>query len=216
MPALAEGVEVSDGGLISGSTTVGPIVGEFGGRLTDAEVGTLTTLVAAVGGAGIQAGARMPGGSSETLELPGSDPQSVAGLADGDDPWSALADAARALLDRMADFPSAAVGLEMAGPDRARLVHRGTDPVLLDLATVSVGATAWRGYYEPAGDWAGVTTGPERVQAVPGWSFDLPIGLDVPAGDDITLHVTASFALIAYGAVVAVQAAYLPDIDPPD
>ena len=54
-----------------------------------------------------------------------------------------------------------------------RLVHRGSDPLTLDLTTVAVQAYFWRGYYEPAGQASEVLAG-ERVEAGPGWTLDLP------------------------------------------
>ena len=111
----------------------------------------------------------------------------------------------------MVDSPRAAVALEAGSPPR--LVHRGTDPLELDLTTVAVQAYFWKGYYEPAGQASEVLAG-ERVEAGPGWTLDLP-ALDPPLGDDITTHVTVDFAIVANGNVVPVQVKHLPAIAEP-
>jgi hypothetical protein len=64
---------------------------------------------------------------------------------------------------------------------------------------VALWATAWRGYYEPAGDWSGEAAGPDRVDAGPGWSFELALGSTAVDGPDITHHVSATFAVVANG-----------------
>ena len=196
-PATAENVELSDDGSFTGWRSVAPAVGWFAGSLSDDR---LDGLRAAIDAATATAALPPPGSSAETLEVPGRDPAVVTGMDE--------AEPLRELLDEMVDSPRAAVGLE-----GGRLVHRGTDPLELDLTTVAVQAYYWKGYYEPAGQASEVLTG-ERVEAGPGWTLDLP-ALDPPPGDDITTHVTVDFAIVAGGNVVPVQVQHLPAIAEP-
>lgn len=210
MPATAENVELADDGSFTGWRSVAPTVGFFAGRLPEAE---LTTIRAAVEGVGdATPGLPPPGAVVETLQLPGRDPLVVTGVQSGE-PLSALVEAVRSLLDTaMLDAPRAAVGLELAATPR--LVHRGTEPLELDLATVQLRANFWRGYYEPAGEAGEALAGPGRVTAGPGWALDLP-PVTPPAGADITTHLVVDFAIVANGNVVPVQAQHLPAIPEP-
>jgi hypothetical protein len=104
------------------------------------------------------------------------------------------------------------VAVRHDAPEVARLVHRGTDPVRLDLASVAVRATAWRGYYEPAGEWSGVIAGPGEIEAGPGWSYDLPLG---PLAAGTVVHLTADFAILSGTTRVPVRAKHTPAIPPP-
>ncbi len=172
-------------------------MGWFAGSLS---ADRLDGLRAAIDAATATSALPPPGSSVETLEVPGRDPVVVTGMDE--------AEPLRELLDEMVDSPRAAVGL-----DGGRLVHRGTDPLELDLTTVAVQAYFWKGYYEPAGQASEVLAG-ERVEAGPGWTLDLP-ALDPPPGDDITTHVTVDFAIVANGNVVPVQVQHLPAIAEP-
>jgi hypothetical protein len=218
VPASAEVFEVAEDGAISGWRTVSTSgVGWFAGVLPADETAALRAVVAAVAGAAPPSGLPAPGAPTETLELGDGDPVSVAHVV-GSDPgaWSQLVAVARRLLERLTDFPRAAVGLSLPAADRARLEHLGTDPLELDLGSIAVRATAWRGYYEPAGDWAGTVAGPERVDAGPGWTHDLALGLDYEPSADVTLHVSATFAIVAGDRSVPVRASHAPPAPLPD
>ncbi len=218
VPAPAEMVEVGDDGAISGWRTVSTRgVGWFAGVLREDELTGLNSAVSAVDGLAPPAGLAAPGSPTETLELGDSGPNAVAHIGDsGADAWSRLVAEARHLLERLTDFPRAAVGISLPAADRARLEHLGTDPLELDLATVTVRATAWRGYYEPAGDWTGAVAGPERVEARPGWTHDLELGLEYEPAADVTLHVSATFAIVAGDRSVPVRASHAPPAPLPD
>jgi hypothetical protein len=210
MPATAENVELADDGTFTGWRTIAPTVGFFAGRLPEAELATIRAGAEAAGDA--TPGLPPPGAVVETLQLSGRDPLMVSGVQSGE-PLSALVEAARSLLDSaMLDAPRAAVGIELAATPR--LVHRGTDPLELDLSTVQLRANFWRGYYEPAGEAGEALAGPGRVTAWPGWSLDLP-PVTPPAGADITTHLVVDLAIVADGNVVPVQAQLLPDIPEP-
>jgi hypothetical protein len=208
-PAVAESVEVAEDGTLTGwrSVSAGG-VGWFAGRLPAAELAEIRALIEAAGATPPQARPR-PDAAEEVLELTATGPVRIAGLADGPGDWPRLAAASRRLLDRLTDFPRAAVGVRYTA-GAARLEHRGTDPVRVDLGTVAVAATAWRGYYEPAGDWAGEVTGPGAVEAGPGWAYDLPVGLEA-AGPDVTVHLAVDFVIRSGSTRIPVRATYTPD-----
>jgi hypothetical protein len=218
VPAHAEMVEVTDDGAISGWRTVSTTgVGWFAGVLPEDELADLDSAVSAVDGQAPPAGLAAPGSPTETMELGESDPISVAHVVDSDpEAWVRLVAVARRLLERLTDFPRAAVGMSLPAADRARLEHLGTDPLELDLATIAVRATAWRGYYEPAGDWTGAVAGPERVEAGPGWTHDLDLGLEYEPSAEVTLHVSASFAIVAGDRSVPVRVSHAPPAPLPD
>ncbi|MDP9239090.1 MAG: hypothetical protein M3O55_00375, partial [Actinomycetota bacterium] len=148
---------------------------------------------------------------AETLEVAGGDPVPVAGVQDADaGPWPRLVAAARALLDRVTDFPRAAVGITLEEPGLARLAHRGAEPLLLDLSQVALRVTAWKGYYEPAGEWSGRQEGPAQMMAGPGWTQALPLGPVAPTGGDVTLHASATFAIVVDGRAIPVRVSHAP------
>jgi hypothetical protein len=214
LPPEAESVELlEDGSLVGWRSVASGCVGYFAGRLSAAEVAKLAALVANAAAEADPLAPPPPGAPTETLELESRDPVSLASVSASDEgPWAPLAAAARALLDRLADFPQAAIALTLPTPNLAQLEHRGTVPLTLDLSTVRLRATAWRGYYEPAGDWTDSIAGPEQVEAGQGWSYPLPIGLSVPRGADITVHVSAGFTVVAGNRTQAVRVSHTPAV----
>lgn len=211
-PAEAESVEVSDDGRISGWRSVSDrAVGSFAGTLPDAEVETLQGLVGDIAGSAPPNDPPPPDAATESLELDGAEAVSIAGVRGHDESdWGRLAAAARGLLDRMTDFPLAAVGLTSAA-GAARLQHHGTEPLQLDLTSVQVRVTAWRGYYEPAGDWSAAVAGPGLVVAEQGWFHDLPVDPDFAVdGRDITVHLRADFAVLPGDQPIPVAVSHTP------
>jgi hypothetical protein len=217
-PAEAEAVVVDDGGGVSGWRSVShTAVGSFAGTLPDGERATLAAAVAAVAGAGPPVAVAPPGSASETLDAPPCGPTSVAGASDG--PWGELADQARALLDRLTDLPLGAIALVVTGPGRARLEHRGTDPVDLDLSAATVRSTFWHGYYESADDRttplpAGTGTDATLIHAVPGWTIDLPDDEAAATSAGTTWHLTVTFAIVTPSASVRCELQHAPQ--PPE
>jgi hypothetical protein len=208
-PAVAESVEVADDGAVTGWRSVSDGgVGWFAGRLPAGELAEVQALVGAVGAVPAPV-PPPPDAAEEVLELTATGPVSIAGITGGTGDWPSLAAASRRLLDRLTDFPRAAVAVSHPSPGVARLVHRGTDPVRVDLGTVAVRATAWRGYYEPAGDWSGVVEGPGEVEAQPGWTYDIPLAADEP-GDDVSVHLTVDFAILSGPTRVPVRVKHTP------
>jgi hypothetical protein len=216
-PAVAESVELADDGAITGWRSVSDAaVGWFAGRLPAGELAQVGALVEAVGAPPPQAVAP-PDAAEEVLELDATGPVGIAGMGAGTGDWPSLAAASRRLLDRLTDFPRAVVAVRHPAPNLARLAHRGTDPVRVDLGTVAVRATRWRGYYEPAGDWSGVVEGPGEVEARPGWTFDVPLGLAVDAldGAGIVVHLAIDFAILSGSTRIPVRVKHTPAIPPP-
>ena len=207
-PAVAEYVEVADDGALTGWRSVAAVVGWFAGGLADAERDDLRAAVSGFGAA--EPDPPPPGAATETLELGDRDPMDVSGVG-AEGALGALVGTARHLLDEvLLTQPRAAVALEADPP---RLVHRGTDPLTLDLTAVTLQAHHWRGYYESAGSAAEVLTG-ERVEAGPGWTLDLP-AVPTPDGDDLTTHLTVDLGIVSGDTVVAVQVQHLPEIAQP-
>jgi hypothetical protein len=207
-PAVAESVELGDDGTLTGWRSVSDGgVGWFAGTLPPGERAGIQALVAAAGSAPPSA-PPPPGSAQEVLELPATGPISIAGIDADDGAWSDLAEAARQLLRRLTDFPRAAVTVRHAAPGVARLIHRGSDPLRLDLSAVAVRATGWRDYFEPAGDWSGEVAGPGEIEAGPGWTHDLPF--EQPPGADVTVHLTVDLVILSDSSRVPVQAQHTP------
>ena len=207
-PAVAESVEVGDDGTITGwrSVSAGG-VGWFAGRLPEDMTAGVRALVDAATSGPPPAASRRPDRAEEVLELDATGPVSIAGLGRGDDDWTRLALAARLLLNRLTDFPRAAVTVSYE--DGARLTHRGTDPLRIDLSAITVTATRWQGHYEPAGDWSGTAEGPGEIEAGPGWAYDVPVALE--GGDDTVIHLAADFAILSGTTRIPVRARYEPE-----
>lgn len=211
-PPDAESVELSADGTLSGWRSVSTdAVGSFAGELPDAEAAEIVALAGLAVAVEAPTSVAPPGAPAETIELSGGDPVPVAGLLDTDDgPWPRLVAAARALLDRVTDLPRAAIGLTVERPGLAELSHRGAEPLLLDLSEVRLRVTAWRGYYEPAGEWSGAQAGPTEVTAGPGWVHDLALGPVAPTGTEVTLHASATFAVVVDGRRIPVRVSHAP------
>jgi hypothetical protein len=198
-PAVAESVEVSGDGGISGWRSVSEGgVGWFAGVLPPGELAELRALIGS-DRPPAPAAPPPPDSGQEMLELAGTDPVAIAGVE------SPLATAARALLTRLTDFPQAAVSVSHPSPAVARLSHRGTEPISIDLSAVEWRETAWRGYYESAGDWSGIAAGPPEVEALPGWSYDFAI---VPT--DAVVHLAADFTVLSGPTRIPVRAKHTP------
>lgn len=214
-PAEAESVELSADGLISGWRTVSTsAVGSFAGALPDAGTKAVRDLIDAVADAPPPDDPPPPDAATESLEIAGREPVSVAAVCDPDESaWGRLATAARDLLERLTDYPLAAIALAPAA-GHARLEHRGAEPLELDLASVQLRVNAWRGYYEPAGEWSATVPGPGRVVAGPGWFHDFDLEPTfATVGPGITTHLRADFTVIAGGRPLAVAVSHT--LEPP-
>jgi hypothetical protein len=213
VPPDGESVTLADDGAVRGWRGVAAIVGQFEGVLAGDELHAIASTVAQAAEATPPEGATPPGAPLEVITIDDGDPVDVAQLRDAEaGPWDALAVAARELLERMTAFPKAALALSVADGS-VRLVHHGTEPLVVDLGTAELRVVRWRGWFEPDGTAEHAVSGPSRESAGPGWSYDLGTddALDtVDADPDITVHVTLAFAVIAGESVVPVQVSHAP------
>jgi hypothetical protein len=131
-----------------------------------------------------------------------------------DGPWGDIFILLRRLLDQGADQPRAAVALET--DDRgtfARLVHRGTEALDIDLSRVVIGAQVFGQGYSIEGRWSTEEAAGRRGPVGPGWSLDLPFdhGLEVAA--DRVVQVRVEF--VAYDGPLAVPVMMVASPAPP-
>jgi hypothetical protein len=221
LPPEAESLAIDDDGSIDLRRTSGtPAVGRFGGRLEASEFANLAELAAAAAAAAGSVDAQMPPDSSLVTVGAGD---AVARYGDGAPPagpWAELGQALAGLLDTRLDEPIAAIELVLADGGRsARLEHRGTAAVAVDLSSLVVRAVLWRGYYELVAEWASESApgADARMTADPGWSVDVPFDHGLELGPGRTLHASALFGLgIDEGPVVPVLASVAPPIPASD
>ncbi|MFL6077204.1 MAG: hypothetical protein ACJ73S_27735 [Mycobacteriales bacterium] len=128
------------------------------------------------------------------------------------DPWAALARHCRRLLDAAVEHPVAAIALEsVAGSAKARLAHRGEEPVTLDLTGLRPRAVLHTERGEPVDEWVGQT--PSRrtsslvdmVVAGPGWHHDVVAEHGFAPGPGETVTLAVDFTIVAPLAPVPVQ-----------
>lgn len=113
--------------------------------------------------------------------------------------WGPLLEQLREALGTLTAQPLAAVAVEIANDGRtARLVYRGTEPLFLNLTGLRVRATLWRAGMV-AGDWqsdpAPANSANAKIQAGPGWAFDIPLGHGFELDSGSHLIVTVNFQL---------------------
>ena len=118
----------------------------------------------------------------------------------------------RLLLVALTQSPQAALALVLAPDGRAaRLVHQGSNPLLIDLSALTIRAFLWDGRM-PAREWVaqGDIIGlPDRLTVSGGMSFELPFN----HGFDLTYRhrVTARVELVIYdGATRVPVSLYAP------
>jgi hypothetical protein len=218
LPPEAESLAVADDGSLDIRRTSGtPAVGRFGGRLSGEEAAALLRLAAAAEAAGSVDAAMLPDSSLVTIGVGGA----TARFGDGAPPagpWAALTDALVALLDGRLGEPVAAVELVLGdGGTSARLEHRGSEPVAIDLSALEVRAVLWKGYYELVAEWVSASApgADARTTAAPGWSVDVPFEHGFELGPARTLHASASFGLATDGGEAEpVLASVAPAIPP--
>ena len=168
-------------------------VGRFSGKLSVEDAGQLETLATAAAAAGDLDVTPPPDAAIERIELEGATAR-VGHHEEPEGPWGPLAALLRRLLGDLTAQPLAAIALEVApGAAAARLVHRGTMPLELNLENLEVRAVLWQGY-RTQGDWrapAGRAFA-GRVTAGPGLAFDLPFdhGFEVGEGREVVAYAT--------------------------
>jgi hypothetical protein len=194
-PRLDERLDVADDGTFQLWRSVGTAtlpatpIGSFAGRLSDAQRRSV----------GEAAHAAAEEGSREWSPLPDSpvDRVQVSGVSatlgiheNGDGAWPALIRLVRDLLVDLTGLPSAAIALEGNGGG-AELVHRGTNPLRLDLSSLSIRAVHWRGD-DSQGTWTTDAPSSQDVLADAGWRLTLPLdhGFEPRPGDRIVVRAT--------------------------
>jgi hypothetical protein len=192
-PPLQERLTIGEGGAWTAWLSTGPAVGHFGGPADPAGPGARI-----LGLAEAAAGVAPPDGGKAafdaTIDRVTVDGRTLATeyRQDVDGPWGELLHECRSFLDAAASFPVAAIGLAIAAPDRARLEHRGSDTIGVNVGGARAEGTVWT----ESGEY--LTRGTARldgalVEAGPGWSVDVPLeGLDLsrPGNLVVTMELT--------------------------
>ena len=215
IPGHDERLEIDGGRFRLRRTTGIAVVGRFSGELPEGAARSVDAAADAVRGSTSMHLSLSPDASPESIEADGT--RIEGDLDDAPEAWSALVERLRDLVDRLVDAPEAAIALEVDEDGRgARLVHRGSTPVDVDLSETRIAVHAWRGYYEPAGRWE---RGPLAIEAPataePGWRAELPFDHDLPIGDGYSLQVETNFAIRDDDGWRPVGAVRVPVIDPP-
>lgn len=190
------------------STNTG-VAGRFAGRLDPEELAGLAAEAREAAAAGDLEVQPFPDASIETVEVQGARAE-LGGDADG--AWTPLVARLHRLLDELTTAPLAAIALEVdRGGRRARLVHRGSERLRLDLSGLSSRAVLWGPNWWLLEDWrsgaedhgeadgAGSGAGPGAggtVEAGPSWSMELPFAHGFEPGPDRTLQGFAELVLI--------------------
>ena len=181
-PPEREVLQVEGDGRFTLWRSIGsPAVGRFSGVVPDPAA--LAALVADVDGEPGTGRVELPAGAPvEEVEVGGAVAAAEADL-DPPGPWGPLQAACRRLAQSLTDQPEAAVALvAVDAPGRWRLEHRGTGLLPLELEHAELVLTLWRDGRE-AGSARTGPLGAGRVEAGPGWTFDLEVpGVPDPAG----------------------------------
>jgi len=216
-PPSDERLAIDDDRFTLWRSTGTPLVGRFAGRLTPATARDVTAAEAAAIAAGHPDAEAPPDAPIETVELGDGTTIELGHEADIEGPWGGLIELLRRLADDLVDQPAAAIGLEVAEDGRgARLVHRGPDPLGIDLSAAGIAVYAWKGYYEPAGRWL---RGPMAIGSPDtvgeGWRVDLPFDHDLRTGPGRSLQVAVDFSLRDEDQWRRVSVVHVPVIAPP-
>lgn len=188
-----------------------PACGRFAGQLTPERWRALQAEGAAAMAAGPLERPILPDSAIETIQVG----DTLAKLGHTDMPegaWGELATHCRSLLADLLDAPQAAVALEVApAAAGARLVHRGDQPLALDLTRLAVRAILWGGYYEQRGNWQwAAPPGPGRVEAGRGWGLDLNFAHGFRPGADEVVHTYVTFSVFDRDGLVDVSLVEAP------
>lgn len=173
-------------------TTGVSIAGHFAGTLSAEELERLAGAVAACEAAEpAHPQAPRRGATSVQIDIDSTSVHYQSG-APPSGRWARLDQVLRELCDAIVDRPTAAIAIQSTD-DGVELVHRGGDPIAVDLTDGTFVAIAFTGGDHEEARWEGALDG-GQVTAEPGWSTPVAIG-ELPAGDDITVHVIARFTI---------------------
>jgi len=197
LPEFHEVLEVDGDGVfkmwrsVSKASELPSPIGRFAGSVTDAQKEALGAASKRAAGEGSRAWLVSPDSPVDRFDVDGVN--ATLGIHHpGEDAWKDLAALVRPLLRELTSSPLAAIALEIVdgGP---KLVHQGTEPLTLDLSTLTVRADHRRAGQSLA-RWTAPSpaTAQGEVVAKPGWKLDLPLehGFDLKPGDRVTADVT--------------------------
>lgn len=194
-------------------TTGASAAGRFGGTLTAGETSRLASAVAACEAAEpAHPPIPRPGAANVQIDI---DSTSVH-YESGSPPrgrWAALDGVLHDLCDAIVDRPIAAIAIQ-ATNDGVELVHRGQDPIAVDLTSGTFVAIAFTGGDHEEARWDGALEG-GHVMAAPGWSTPIAIG-ELPGRDDLTVHVIARFTIGEGRHAKQVEVTHTPEPEAPD
>jgi hypothetical protein len=195
-PRFDERLDIADDGTfqmwrsVSTATLPATPIGRFAGYLSGAQRTLLDEASRGATGEGSREWSLLPDSPVDRLQLDGV--TATLGIHEnGDGAWAAPIRLVRQLLVDLTDSPAAAIALE-GDSARAALVHRGGNPLRVDLSNLSVRAVHWRGSDSQA-TWAtdaSYSTG--EVIAEPGWRLALPLdtGFELQPGDRVVIRAT--------------------------
>ena len=197
-------------------TTGASAAGHFGGTLTADESERLTHSVAACEAAEpAHPPVRRPGAKTVQVDI-GSTSVTYGSGSPPPGPWAKLDEVLHDLCDAIVDRPTAAIGVE-ATADGTQLVHRGDDPIAVDLTDGTFVAMAFTGWYHEVARSEGALDGGKDT-AEPGWSAPIPVG-ELPdsesAGEKVTVHVIARFTIGEGRSAKQVEVAHTPELERP-
>ncbi len=168
------------------------MAGRFTRTLTDEESSALQDAARAAHDEGsLEIPARGPGAAGDVVELADGVQATLPVTAQADGPWGSLVTRLRGLLDPVGSTPVAAIALEV-DQGATRLVHRGEEPLSLDLAAASLHVEARDAAEETVASADLPLTEGGRVEVGPGWSLQLPsaVAVRAPAGGSLLVAVT--------------------------
>jgi hypothetical protein len=143
-----------------------------------------------VAGEGSRGWSPLPDSPVDRLQV--NDMSATLGIHEnGDGAWAALIQLVRQLLVELTGAPAAAIALEADGANAA-LVHRGSNPLRLDLSSLAVRAVHWRGS-ESQGVWTTqLPASTDEVVAESGWrlALSLDTGFESQPGDRVVVRAT--------------------------
>lgn len=171
------------------------VVGSFAGSLAPEAVRELAAELAGARSASNLNLTPAPDGPVEFIEFDGVH-ASLGRNQQAPGAWGPVIDRLRRLLGDLTRDPRAAIALEVTRDGVAgRLVHRGNQPVRVDLDALAVRAVLWDDLTK-LGDWRSPTSARfGRLTVSPGWSLNLPLDHHFDVSGGRTVDVFASFLL---------------------
>ena len=216
-PADNEHLDVAPDGSFSmwRSANTG-VAGRFAGSLDGGELAALVEEARAAAAAGDLEVQAFPDDAVERVEVDGAHAE-MGGGSQLDGAWAPLVARLHRLLDELTAQPLAAVALQVEqGGRRAALVHRGSQPLHLDLAKLASRAVLWGPEWWLLEDWRSGEAGPAAaappaegaagpgagegaagpVVAGPGWSLELPFGHGFEPGPGRMIQAFAELTVV--------------------